>query len=136
MKDGAKTEVNVLIHTIPDLILELKTSNRALNALTEYLEDGAEKVGLFYVPFVSGFETEMEYRVLCCPGSSGKILGVSLYRWHEPWKHAGIPEEDRCRLVEWNIHGACAHTMSASSRKALHLRHALRSETRLSRVQF
>lgn len=60
---------------------------RARNNLLRSLDEGAQTVDLFFLPFEDRRTSEREYRVFC-PLQGTSISALSKYRWHKPWKFA------------------------------------------------
>jgi hypothetical protein len=79
------------LREVNDVVLRLTTSQRAVNAITNLLEDGAEEIPLYFLPFNRKMRTEREFRVFCPPGD-GRISAVTQYKWHAPSIFASLAE--------------------------------------------
>jgi hypothetical protein len=69
---------------VQEIILKLMTSGRACNAMSKSLEKGEESVRVFFLPYNEKMSTAREFRVFCTPGT-GRVTGVSQYKWHAPF---------------------------------------------------
>jgi len=59
-----------------EVVLRLTTSHRAMNAITKLVEEGAQEIPMYFLPFNDKMMTEKEFRVFCSPGE-GNIAAVS-----------------------------------------------------------
>jgi hypothetical protein len=95
-KDG---ERGILpLRSADEVVSRLTTSHRAVNAITRLVEDGAQKIPMYFLPFNGKMRTDKEFRVFCPPGE-GEITAVSQYKWHARSIFADMSEEDRKAVI-------------------------------------
>jgi hypothetical protein len=71
-----------------DVIERIVTSQRAINAIEEYVRE-TSPIRLYFLPFDPTFDTRKEYRCFSAPispiCSEAKLTAISQYRWDSRW---------------------------------------------------